>query len=73
MTHNCAKLQSFSFVAGLLEPFLKSFQGNGPMVSLLCNKIISIYILLLYITVKGKVLENFESYHFVQGKKNDDN
>ena len=73
MTHNCAKLQFFSFVVGLLEPFLKSFQGNGPMISLFCNKIISIYILLLDITVKGKVLKNFESYHFVQGKNSDDN
>ena len=57
-----AKLHFFSFVAGLLQPFLKVFQGNGPMVPFLCNNIRSIYISLLELIVNAKVLENIESH-----------
>lgn len=57
-----AKFHFFSFVPGLLQPFLKIFQGNGPMISFLCNSIRSVYISFLEFIVKGKVLENVESY-----------
>ena len=68
-----AKLHFFSFVAGLLQPFLKVFQGDGPMVPFLCNNIRSIYISLLELIDKTKVLENIESYDLLQVVNNDDN
>ena len=68
-----AKLHFFSFVAGLLQPLLKVFQGDGPMIPFLCNNIRSIYISLLELIIKAKVLENVESYDFLQVVNNDDN
>ena len=68
-----AKLHFFSFVAGLLQPFLKLFQGDGPMVPFLCNSIRGIYISLLELIVKAKVLENVRSYDLVTVVNNNDN
>ena len=56
-----AKLHFFSFNAGLLQPFLKVFQGDGPMIPFLYNNIRSICISLLELIFKAKVLENVES------------
>ena len=68
-----AKLHFFSFVAALLQPFLKVFQGDGPMIPFLYNNVRSIYISLLELIVKAKVLENIESYALLQVVNNDDN
>ena len=51
-----AKLHFFFFVDGLLPPFLKVFQGDGPMIPFLCKNIKSIYISLIELIVKAKVL-----------------
>ena len=66
-----AKLHFFLFVAGLLQPFLKVFQGDGPMIPFLCNSIRSTYISLLKLIVKAKVLENVESHDLLQVVNND--
>ena len=66
-----AKLHFFSFVAGLLQPLLKVFQGDGPMIPFLCNNIRSTYISLLEFIVKA--LENVESYYLLQVVNNDGN
>ena len=68
-----AKLHFLSFVARLLQPFLKVFRGDGLMIPFLCNNIRSIYISLLELIVKAKVLENVESYDLLQVVNNDDN
>ena len=68
-----AKLHFLSFVARLLQPFLKVFQGDGLMIPFLCNNIRSIYISLLELIVKAKALENVESYDLLQVVNSDDN
>lgn len=68
-----AKLHFFSFVAGLLQPFLKFFQGDGPLIPFFCNNIRSVYISLLELIVKEKALENVNSYDLVKLIDNDDN
>ena len=67
------KLHFFSFVAGLLQPFLKVFQRDEPMIPFLGNNIRSIYISSLELIVKAKVLENVVSYDLLQVVNNDDN
>ena len=66
-----AKLHFFSFIAGLLQPFLKVFQGDGPMIAYLCNNIRSIYISLVKLIFKANVLEDVNSYDLLQVVNND--
>ena len=61
-----AKLHFFSYVAGLLQPSLTCYQGDGPMISFLCNDLKVVYCSLLEVVVKPEVLKQHTT-----PKKND--
>ena len=67
------KLHFFAFLAGLLQPFLKVFQGDGPMVPFLSNIIKVIFVTLLELIVKADVLEKAEPYELVRILDDEDN
>ena len=52
-----AKLHFFVYVAGILEPYLTCYQGDGPMLPFMCHDITKFYKALLNIVVKPKVLQ----------------
>ena len=52
------KLQIFSFLAGVLQPFLKSYQTDEPVVPFLYNDIFSLLQQILQTVVKPDLLIN---------------
>ena len=52
-----AKLHFFVYVAGILEPYLTCYQGDGPMLPFMYDDISKFYKALLNIIVKPKVLQ----------------
>jgi len=56
-----AQLHFFSYVAGIVEPFLKKFQTDKPMIPFLFFELKHIVIRLLEIIVKPKIIESCKS------------
>ena len=57
-----AELQFFSFVVGVLQPFLKSYQIDEPMVSFLYNYIFSLLQQILQTVLKPGLLINCKDF-----------
>ena len=57
-----AKLQFFSFVAGILQPFLKSYQTDQPMIPFMYNDIFALLQKILQSVVKPDLLVNCRSF-----------
>ena len=57
-----AKLQFFSFLAGVLQPFLKSCQTDEPVVPFLYNDIFSLLQQILQTIVKPDLLINCKDF-----------
>ena len=52
----------FSFLAGLLQPFMTAFEGDGPMLPYLCSSVKELVVSLLVVSlleliVRPKVIE----------------
>lgn len=60
-----SKLTFFVFVASMVEPFLREFQTNAPMVPFLHGELTSLVRLLLDRVVKNEVLQNCVSVNKV--------
>ena len=56
-----AKLHFFSYVAGLMEPYLTCFQGDEPMVPYLCGDAKRLYKAIMQVIVKPSVLSSCTS------------
>ena len=52
-----SKLMFFSFVCGLVEPHLKVFQSDCPMVPFICSEVKSVIKSLLSLIVKPSIIE----------------
>ena len=57
-----AKLQFFSFLACLLQPFLKSYETDDPMVPFLYNYIFSLLQQLIIVVIKKDLLINCKDF-----------
>ena len=47
----------FAFLAGLLQPFMTAFEGDGPMLPYLCSSVKELVVSLLELIVRPKVIE----------------
>ena len=56
-----SKLHFFTYVSGLVEPFLTLFQADKPMIPFLYLPLTNLVLKLLEIIVKPNVLENFST------------
>ena len=56
-----ARLQFFSFVSNIVEPVLKKYQNDQPMISFLYCDLKDIVIKLLDIIVEHKIIEKFKN------------
>ena len=68
-----AKLHFFSYIAGLLQPFLTAFQGDGPMLPFLCNDIKTIFVSLLGLILKPQVFEKTQTSELTKVAEDDIN
>ena len=68
-----AKLCFFFFLAGLLQPFLTAFQGDGPMLPYLCSSVKEIVVSLLGLIVRSKVIEEAQTSALVKLAQNEKN
>ena len=57
-----AKLQFFSFITGILQPFLKSYQMDQPMVPFMYNDIFTLLQKSLQSVVKPDLLVNCKKF-----------
>ena len=57
-----AKLQLFLFVAGILQPFLKSYQTDQPMIPFMYNDIFTLLQKILQSVVKPDLLANCKNF-----------
>ena len=57
-----AKLQFFSFLACVLQPFLKSYETDDPMVPFLYNYIFSLLQQIIIVVVKNDLLINCKDF-----------
>ena len=63
----------FSFLAGLLQPLLTAFQGDGSMLPYLCSSIKELIIFLLGLIVRLKVIEKAQISALVKLAENEKN
>ena len=63
----------FSFLAGLLQPFLGAFQGDGPMLPYLCSSVKELVVSLLGLIVRPKVIEEAQTSALVKLVQNEKN
>ena len=68
-----AKLCFFSYLAGLLQPFLTAFQGDGPMRPYLCNNIKELVVSLLGLIVKPEAIEEAQTSALVKVAQDEKN
>ena len=68
-----AKLHFFLYVAGLLQPFLTAFHGDGPMLPFLCNDIKTIFVSLLWLILKPQVFEKTQTSELTKVAEDDIN
>ena len=69
-----SELCFFSFLAGLLQPFLTAFQGDGSMLPYLCSSIKELVISLLGLIVRRlKVIERAQISALVKLAENEKN
>ena len=52
-----SKLMFFSFICGLVEPYLKVFQSNCPMLPFIYSEVKSVIKSLLSLIIKSSVIE----------------
>lgn len=60
------KLQIFSYCAGLFQPFLTVFQGDGPLLPYLCRNVKELIVALLSLVVKSKAIEEAQTSELVK-------
>ena len=63
----------FSFLAGLRQPFLTIFQGNGPMLPYLCSSVKELAVSLLGLIIRPKVIEEAQTSALVKLAQNEKN
>ena len=63
----------FSFLAGLLQPFLTAFQGDGLMLPYLCSSIKELVVSLLGLILRPKVIEEAQTSASVKLAQNEKN
>lgn len=67
------KLNIFAYVAGLLQPFLTVFQGDGPLLPFLCANVKELIVALLGLIVKTKAIEEAKTSELLQLPENKKN
>ena len=67
------KLYFFSFLAGLLQPFLTAFQGDGPMLPQLCSSVKELLVSLLGLIIRPKVNKEAQTSALVKLARNEKN
>ena len=68
-----AKLCFFSFLAGLLQPFLTAFQGDEPMLPYLGSNVKEVVVSLLALIVRPKAIEEAQTSALVKLAQNEKN
>ena len=68
-----SKLCFFSFLAGLLQPFLRAFQGDRPMLPYLCSSVKELVVSLLWLIVRPKLIEEAQTSALVKLVQNEKN
>ena len=68
-----AKLCFFSFLAGLLQPFLTAFQGDEPMPPYLGSNVKEVVVSLLALIVRPKAIEEAQTSALVKLAQNENN
>ena len=63
----------FSFLAGLLQPFLTAFQGDGPMLPFLCSSVKELVLSLLGLIVRPKAIKEAQISALVKLAQNEKN
>ena len=68
----------FSFLAGLLQPFMTAFEGDGPMLPYLCISVKELVVSLLVVSLLGlilrpKVIEEAQTSALVKLAQNEKN
>ena len=63
----------FSFLAGLLQPFLTAFQDYGPILPYLCSTVKELVVSLLGLIVRPKIIKEAQTSALVKLAQNENN